>query len=72
MNGLLFKIRIDGNLQSTMLYKDGQYNFRCITTANTMPNIVVESGTTRRMISYTHKSSFTENKSKIDESIFVR
>jgi hypothetical protein len=42
----LFKIWIDGNLQSTMLYKDGQYSFThhssCITTANTMPNIVVE------------------------------
>jgi len=72
MNSSLFKVWIDGNLQSTMLYKDGQFNFkhysRCITTANTMPQIIIESGTTRRIVSYTHKSSFTEKKSEVDES----
>jgi hypothetical protein len=72
MNGSLFKVWVDGNLQSTMLYKEGQHNFqhysRSITTANTMPHINVESGTTRRMISYTHKSDFTDDKTKVDES----
>ena len=55
MNGSLFKVWVDGKLQSTMLYKDGQFNFEhhsvCITTANTMPQIIVEKGTTRRIVS---------------------
>jgi hypothetical protein len=72
MNGPLFKVWVDGNLQSTLLYKDGQYNFkhhsRCITTANTMPQIIVESGTTRRIVSYTHQSSFIENEKLVDKS----
>ena len=61
MNGSLFKILIDGNLQSTMMVNFTHHS-RCITTANTMPNIVVESGTTRRMLSYTHKSSFKQGR----------
>lgn len=71
MNGSLFKVWVDGNLQSTLLYKDGQFNFkhhsRCCITANTMPIIIVESGTTRRIISYTHQSHFTETQSEVDE-----
>jgi hypothetical protein len=72
MNGSLFKVWVDGNLQSTLLYKDGQFNFkhhsRCITTANTMPQIIVESGTTRRILSYTHQSHFTEIATEANES----
>ena len=72
MNGSTFKVWVDGNLQSTMLYKDGQFNFkhhsRCITTANTMPNIIIETGTTRRLLCYTHRSKFTSDKNEVDES----
>ena len=72
MNGALFKVWVDGKLQSTMLYKDGQFNFEhhsvCITTANTMPQIIVEKGTTRRIVSYTHNSVFTEDESIVDKS----
>jgi hypothetical protein len=72
MNGPLFKVWVDGNLKSTMIYKEGLHNFkhhsRAITTANTMPSIVSESGTTRRIDSYTHKSDFTDDENKVDES----
>lgn len=71
MNGSLFKIWVDGNLQTTLLYKDGQINIVhhsiCITTANTMPVIIVEDGTTRRIISYTHLSKFTSDKSIVSD-----
>jgi len=71
MNSSLFKVWVDGKLQSTMLYQDGQFNFehhsRCITTANTMPQIIVESGTTRRILSYTHRSQFTNDENIVDK-----
>jgi hypothetical protein len=33
-----------------------------------MPQIIVESGTTRRIVSYTHQSSFIENEKLVDKS----
>jgi len=77
MNGSLFKIWVDGNLQTTLLYKDGQINIVhhsiCITTANTMPVIIVEDGTTRRIISYTHLSKFTSDQNIVsaEDNVFL-
>ena len=72
MDGSLFKVWTDGNLQSTMLYKDTQFNFthhsKCVTTANTMPQIIVESGTVRRLLGLTHLSTFTDDETKLDAS----
>jgi hypothetical protein len=72
MDSATYKIWVDGNLQSTALYKDGLFNFthysRCITTANTMPYLKIESGTTRRISSMTHESHFTANKDIVDET----
>src|ERR1700722_10211368 len=75
MNGSLFKVWVDGKLQTTQLYQDGQFNFehysRCITTANTMPQIIVESGMKRRVLGYTHQSSFTDDSTKVNETFHV-
>ena len=72
MDGASFKIWVDGNLQSVKLYQEGSHDFKhnsiAITTANTMPQIIVESGTTRRIIAGTHVSHFTDIKSKLDSS----
>jgi phage/plasmid-associated DNA primase len=61
-----FKKFIDGEIQTTKLYKDKSYNFshysKPIITANTFPNINIDSGTSRRLIGYTHKSLFVEDK----------
>ena len=71
MNGSTFKVWVDGNLQTTMLYADNQFNFQhhsiCATTANTMPQIIAETGTVRRILAYTHKSEFTADKSRVNE-----
>jgi hypothetical protein len=67
----LFKSFCEGKLQTTKLYEDGQFNFshhgKCVTTANTMPNIKIDSGVVRRFLGYTHKSKFTLNKNEVDE-----
>ena len=67
----LFKSFCEGKLQTTKLYEDGTFNFshngKCITTSNTMPNIKIDSGVTRRFVGYTHKSKFTLNKNEVDE-----
>lgn len=69
----LFKSFCEGNLQTTKLYEDGQFNFshygKCVITANTMPNIKIDSGVSRKFIGYTHKSKFTLKKSEVDEKI---
>lgn len=71
MNDTLFKSFCEGNLQTTALYKDKCHNFKhytkLILTANTFPNIKIDSGTDRRIIGYTHKSNFTEDLSKVDD-----
>ena len=75
MNGSVFKVWVDGLLQTTKLYEDGQQNFehhsRCITTANTMPQIIVESGTTRRMLACTHHSKFVDKSGDEDKKKHV-
>ena len=65
MNDTLMKMFCEGLLQATSLYKDGCSNFshhsKLITTANTMPNFKLDTGTGRRVDSYTHKSIFTKD-----------
>lgn len=64
----IFKEFCDGKCQTTKLFKDGQYNFPhsslCVVTANTMPSIKIDSGTSRRLIGYTHKSIFVSKNDK--------
>ena len=67
----LFKDFTDGNIQSTSLFQDGSndftHNSKLVFTANTYPNIIVDSGTERRVDSYTHMSKFVKDKDLVDE-----
>jgi len=67
----LFKSFCEGKLQTTKVYEDGTFNFphygKCFITANTMPNIKVDSGVSRRFVGYTHTSEFTHDKTKVNE-----
>jgi hypothetical protein len=78
INESLFKDHCDGKIQTTSLYKDGANDFRhcskMVFTSNTFPNIKIDSGSIRRVDSYTHQSKFTKDKSIVDESkhIYLR
>ena len=67
----LFKSFIDSNLNATALYADGQKSFKhyskTFITANTMPNIKIDSGVSRRFKGYTHNSKFVSDKELVDE-----
>jgi hypothetical protein len=71
MQDTLFKSFCDGKLTTTKLFKDGQYNInhysKCIVTANTMPNVRIDTGVSRRIVSYTHQSQFVEDANKVNE-----
>ena len=75
MDGPVFKRFCVGDNQTVRLYSDGCFTFKhhsCITaTANTMPQIIIDSGTSRRIKSYTHKSKFTNNKDEVNEELHV-
>ena len=65
----LFKDHCDGKIQTTSLYKDGSNDFqhysKMVFTSNTFPNIKIDSGTVRRVDSYTHTSKFTKIQKEI-------
>jgi hypothetical protein len=67
----LFKSFCDGKAQTTKLYQDGSNSIelksKAIITANTMPNIKIDTGTTRRILSYTHQSNFVDLAKDVDE-----
>ena len=71
----LFKTYCEGQLQTVELYKDGMNNFRhyskLIGTSNTMPNIHIDSGSSRRLTGITCTSRFTDNKDEVNESEHV-
>jgi len=75
MDGPVFKRFCDGDNQTVRLFSDGCFTFNhhsCITaTANTMPQIIIDSGTSRRIKSYTHKFKFTYNKDEVNEELHV-
>lgn len=68
----LFKTFCDGRLTTTVLYKEGSYGFqhysKAIITANTMPNMKIDTGVSRRFRGYTHKSNFTDKREEVNES----
>jgi hypothetical protein len=72
MDGPAFKRFCDGENETTTLFKDGCSSFThrsCITaTANTMPQIIIDTGTCRRINSYEHKSKFVSDKNEVDEA----
>jgi hypothetical protein len=61
----------DGEITTTQLFKDGCTSIRHISkpifTANTMPNIKMDSGTLRRIVSYMHYSNFTADKTLLND-----
>lgn len=67
----LFKDFADGNIQSTSLFQDGSndftHNSKLVFTANTYPNIIVDTGTERRVDSYSHMSKFVMKEELVDE-----
>ena len=71
IDGGLFKKFCEGKLQTTKLYTEGCHDIvhysKCISTANLLPVIQVDSGIERRFYGYTHKSSFIDDESKVDE-----
>jgi hypothetical protein len=71
----LFKSFIDSNLNATALYADGQKSFKhyskTFITANTMPNIKIDSGVSRRFKGYTHTSKFVSDSALVDEKNHV-
>jgi hypothetical protein len=66
----LFKKFCDGQLTTTQLYKDGSFTIphysKAIITANTMPNIKVDTGVSRRFRGFTHQANFTDDEALID------
>ena len=68
----LLKNFCDGKIQTTSLFQDGSNNFehysKLIFTCNTYPNIKIDSGSERRVDSYTHGSFFCKKIDEVDES----
>jgi hypothetical protein len=75
INAELFKDFVDGSIKATALFKDGQNTFKhfskAIITANTMPNIKIDTGVTRRFKGYTHHSKFVSDPALVDEKKHV-
>lgn len=71
INGALFKKFCEGNLQTSKLYTESVHDIihysKCISTANILPIVQVDSGIERRFYGYTHGSLFVDNESEVDE-----
>jgi hypothetical protein len=78
MDDGFFKNFIDGDVETTSLYKDTQNSFKHFSkpvgTANRMLNIIIDTGTSRRIDAYTHTSKFTDNIDEVDvnKRIFLK
>ena len=75
MNAVKFKMFCEGQMKGKLLFKDGEHDFSHnglpIFTANTMPNITVDSGVKRRFRGYEHKSEFTSDLTKVNEKKYI-
>jgi hypothetical protein len=72
----IFKQFAEGEMEGKLLYANGIHKFNHnalpILTANTMPNINMDSGVKRRICSYNHTSVFTEDVEKVDnKTVFL-
>lgn len=71
----LFKKFCEGKLQTTRLYVDGSHDVihksKAIFTANEMPNMLLDSGSIRRILAFEHKSEFVDDKTKVDHSKLI-
>ena len=71
INGTLFKAFCEGNVITTKLFNDGvfdvKHNSKMIITANIMPNINIDTGISRRIKAYYHKSEFVDKIEDVNE-----
>lgn len=71
----LFKTFCEGRVKTTKLYKEGNHDIdlhcKLILTSNDMPSIKIDTGTSRRIISYQHMSKFVDNEEDVDEDNHV-
>ena len=72
MNESLFKTFCEGLVKTSKLYQDGSHTVeihsKLICTSNAMPNILIDSGSSRRLIAYEHVSEFVDDQNKVDHS----
>ena len=74
----VYKDMCDGNIDTVRLYEDGNHSFKhngyVIATGNKLPNMITDTGTKRRIESYTHTSTFVDKIEDVDESknIFIK
>jgi phage/plasmid-associated DNA primase len=72
MNSSVYKDLCDGYVQTTRLYQDGNNGFKhfgyVVGTSNKLPNMTPDTGTKRRIVGYTHTSTFVDKMEDVDES----
>jgi phage/plasmid-associated DNA primase len=72
MNVTSFKKFVEGEMKGKLLYENGTHDFNHnalpVFTANLLPNIKMDGGVKRRFRGYNHMSTFTTDKSKVNES----
>jgi hypothetical protein len=72
MDESAYKAFVDGDINTVKLYQDGCFNIEhrslCIATSQDPPNIRMDSGSKRRITSYTHVSEFVDKKEDVNES----
>jgi hypothetical protein len=71
----VFKQFNDGKLQTVKLFKDGCESFehraKLFSTANNLPNILIDNGTLRRIKAYLTEAKFVEHEHEVDEDNHV-
>lgn len=78
MNVSVFKMFVEGVIKGKLLYKNGIHQFEHnglpVFTANTLPNIKMDTGVKRRFRGCNHMSKFTSDKKLVNESknIFLK
>lgn len=72
MDDSLFKTFCEGKVKTCKLYKEGNHDIilqcKLILTSNDLPAIKIDSGSKRRIRSYTHKSKFVDDPKAVDPS----
>jgi len=72
MNSSVYKDLCDGYVQTTRLYQDGNNGFKhfgyVVGTSNKLPNMTRDTGTKRRIVGYTHTSTFVDKIEDVDEA----
>ena len=70
-----FKSFSEGKMNTTKLYQEeshkGTHGSKLITTSNTIPNFIVDSGMIRRIDAYEQKSTFVDDPKIVNESKLV-